>query len=44
MVSTHSPDVAVVDLRMPEGDGVWATSEIRAKAPALCAPVPVDMC
>jgi DNA-binding NarL/FixJ family response regulator len=34
MVLAHSPDVAVVDLRMPEGDGVWATSEIGAKSPA----------
>ncbi len=30
MVRNASPDVGVVDLRMPGGDGIWATSEIRA--------------
>jgi DNA-binding NarL/FixJ family response regulator len=29
------PDVAVVDLRMPSGDGVWLTRQLRARFPSV---------
>jgi DNA-binding NarL/FixJ family response regulator len=34
MVGAHSPDVVLMDLRMPGGDGVAATTAITAKHPA----------
>lgn len=29
-VRDHRPDVALMDIRMPEGDGLWATEQITA--------------
>jgi DNA-binding NarL/FixJ family response regulator len=29
-VREHRPDVALMDIRMPEGDGLWATEQITA--------------
>ena len=29
----QKPDVVLMDLRMPDGDGVWATGQILARAP-----------
>jgi len=26
----HVPDVAVLDITMPDGDGLWATAQLRA--------------
>jgi DNA-binding NarL/FixJ family response regulator len=30
----HKPDVLLMDIRMPETDGLWALEKIRAKSPA----------
>ncbi len=29
------PDVAVVDLRMPDGDGIWLTAALRERVPGI---------
>jgi DNA-binding NarL/FixJ family response regulator len=34
VVVRTKPDVALLDLRMPDGDGLWALREIRLQAPA----------
>jgi DNA-binding NarL/FixJ family response regulator len=31
-VAEHGPDVAVLDINMPDGDGLWVTAQIRAAA------------
>ena len=31
----EAPDVAVVDLRMPDGDGVWLTRQLRTRFPSV---------
>ncbi len=31
-----SPDVVLLDIRMPEGDGLWALETIKATHPAVC--------
>jgi DNA-binding NarL/FixJ family response regulator len=33
-VTSHHPDVAVLDIAMPDGDGLWATTAIRAAGAA----------
>ncbi|MET0934243.1 MAG: response regulator transcription factor [Mycetocola sp.] len=35
-IREHRPDVALMDIRMPDGDGLWATEQITAD-PALAA-------
>jgi DNA-binding NarL/FixJ family response regulator len=31
-VTEHQPDLAVLDINMPDGDGLWVTTQIRAAA------------
>ncbi len=30
-VVEHAPDVAVLDINMPDGDGLWVTGQMRTR-------------